>query len=151
MLLAHSLRELDAKLSAALDEHVRSCAACASFAAAQKSVNEALDLWEPAPVSADFDRRLYRRIEREVPWRGSLARLFRPDGGARWLPVAAAAGLLMAVGLWIGQPGALPPPDSRSAQIEALPPEQAEHALQEMEIMQEFSRLDHPEPAEPRM
>jgi hypothetical protein len=100
---------------------------------AKRSVDPALDLWEAPPVSADFDRRLYRRIDRDVPWWHFLT----PPN--RFLPVAAAAGLLIAVGIWVGQPGAAPPP--RSAAIEALPPDQAESALQEMEMIEEFNRL----------
>jgi hypothetical protein len=100
---------------------------------AKRSVDQALDLWAAPPVSADFDRRLYRRIDRDVPWWHFL---LRPN---RFLPVAAAAGLLIAAGIWVGQPGAVLPP--RSAVIEALPPDQAESALQEMELIEEFNRL----------
>ena len=99
---------------------------------AKRSVDQALDLWEAPPVSADFDRRLYRRIEQDVPWWHFLV---RPN---RFLPVAAAAGLLIAAGIWVGQPGITPAP--RSAGIE-LPPDQAESALHEMEMIEEFNRL----------
>jgi hypothetical protein len=99
---------------------------------AKRSVDRALDLWEAPPVSADFDRRLYRRIEQDVPWWHFLV---RPN---RFLPVAAAAGLLIAAGVWVGRPGITPAP--RSAVIE-LPADQAETALREMEMIEEFNRL----------
>jgi hypothetical protein len=99
---------------------------------AKRSVGPALDLWEAPPVSAGFDRRLYRRIDRDVPWWHFLV---RPN---RFLPVAAAAGLLIAAGIWVAQPGVTPAP--RSAVIE-LPADQAESALREMEMIEEFNRL----------
>ncbi len=99
---------------------------------AKRSVDQALDLWEAPAVSADFNRRLYRRIDRDVPWWHFLV---RPN---RFLPVAAAAGLLIAAGVWVGRPGITPAP--RSAVIE-LPADQAETALREMEMIEEFNRL----------
>jgi hypothetical protein len=101
--------------------------------AAKRSVDEALDLWEAPGVSPDFDRRLYRRIEQDVPWWSFLV---RPQ---RLVPAGAAAALLIAAGLWIGRPGMTPAP--RSAAIEALPPDQAEDALHEMQMFEEFNRL----------
>lgn len=100
---------------------------------AKRSVDHALDLWEAPPVAADFDRRLYRRIEQDVPWWHFL---MRPN---RFVPAAAAAGLLIAAGVWLGRPGVTLAP--HSAIIEALPPEQAESALHEMDMIEEFNRL----------
>ena len=68
------------------------------------------------------------------------------------LPAAAAAGLLIIAGVLLERPIGAPPESLReSAQVEAVAPDQAEHALQEMELMQEFSRLIHQDSAEPRM
>jgi len=131
-------------------EHLRECAECAAFASAQRSVAAALELWEAPPVSADFDRRLYQRIEQDVPWWDFLVRPFRPLAGPRWLPVAAAAGLMVAVGVWVERPGETPTIVPASAQIQALPADQAADALQDMQVMQEFSNLIHSD-AEPRM
>ena len=50
------------------------------------------------------------------------------------------------------RPAAVPPANSpESAQVDVVPPDQAEHALQEMEMMREFNRLVHPDAAEPKM
>jgi hypothetical protein len=114
---------------------------CSGLTGAHASVDSALDLWEAPAVSADFDRRLYRRIESDVRW---WEFLLRPLGGpvaARGFTIAAAALVLLAAGLWIERPGAFPMAPAASATIEALPPDQAEHALQDMETMQEFGRL----------
>ena len=150
LLVAFSSRRLDADRTAALTDHVGACDACATFVAAQRSVSEALDVWRAPPVSADFDRRLYARIEQEVPWWDFLVRPFRPTFTARWLPVAAAAGLLVAVSVWVERPGELPVPPPRSAQVEALSPDQAAAALEEMQVVQQFNEILHVD-ADPRM
>jgi hypothetical protein len=116
--------------------------------AAKKSVDAALDLWEAPPVSADFDRRIYRRIEQQqhVPW---WRFLLHPQ---RFVPAMVAAAVLVAAGLWIERPAVQPAAVPHSAAVEALPPEQAESALQEMELMQEFNRLVRTDAAaEPKM
>jgi len=98
--------------------------------AAKRSVDGALDLWEAPPVSLDFDRGLYRRIEQDAPW---WSFLFRPQ---RLVPAGVAAAVLIAAGLWIGQPGVSPAPREQ-----AIAPEQAEDALHEMQMLEEFNRL----------
>lgn len=148
--MALSSRRLDTGRAAALEEHVAGCADCSAWLREQRTVSAALDLWDAPPVSADFDRRLYRRIEQEVPWWDFLVRPFRPVFGAQWAPVAVAAALMVAVGLWVERPGETPAIPAK-AQIEALPPEQAADALQEMQVMQDFSNLIQPDAADPRM
>lgn len=152
LLLAYCSRKLDAASSAILEDHIRICPACREFASGQRAVWEALDAWEATPVSADFDRRLYQRIEKEVSWWDLLMRPFRPLLFRQGLPIAAAAGLLIVAGVLLERPAAVPSASSPvSAQVDVVAPEQAEHALQEMEMMREFNRLVHPDAADPKM
>jgi hypothetical protein len=144
-------RLLDRARPASLEHHIRDCPVCGEFTAAQASVAKALDLWDAPAVSADFDRRLYRRIELDVRWWEFLLRPLSAPVTARGGVVAAVALVLLAAGLWIERPGAFPAPPPQSATIEALAPDQAEHALQDMETMQEFGRLLPADPVEPRM
>ena len=137
--------------SAALAEHIRSCRECSEFSAARRSIDLALDRWEAPAVSTDFDRRLYQRIERGVPWWEFLTRPFGARVTSHRMVVGAAAVVMVAVGLWIERPSRVAAPPQRSAAVEALPPEQAEHALEDMETIQEFGRLLRADPAEPRM
>jgi len=111
----------------------------ARILAAKSAVDDALDLWKAPPVSADFNRRLYRRIEQQTRWWDFL---LRPQ---RLVPVAAAACLVIAAGLWVGRPDMPPAPVIR--------PDQADSALQEMKIIEEFNQLVRPETAaaEPAM
>jgi len=142
---------LDRARPASLENHIRECPVCGEFTAAQASVDQALDLWEAPAVSADFDRRLYRRIERDVRWWEFLLRPLGAPVAARGVVLAAVALAVLAAGLWIERPGAFPAPPAQSATIEALAPDQAEHALQDMETVQEFGRLLPADPVEPRM
>ena len=63
LLLALSAGKLEGPQAAALEEHAAACPACRAFTAAQDTVWQSLDKWEAPPVSADFDRRLYRHLE----------------------------------------------------------------------------------------
>src|SRR4051812_3908729 len=92
LLLAYSRGTLDSERALTLENHVRECGPCGAYTRAQASVDEALNLWQAPAVSADFDRKLYRRIEQDVPWWSFLTRPFQPGG--RLIPVATAAALL---------------------------------------------------------
>jgi hypothetical protein len=116
------------------------CPACREFASGQRAVWEALDAWEAAPVTLDFDRRLYRRIDREVSWWQLLVRPFRPALVRQGLPIAAAACLLVMAGVLLQHPAGAPPASQpQSAQVEVLQPDQVEPALEAMHLLGEFS------------
>jgi anti-sigma factor RsiW len=139
LLLDYTARKLDKDRAATLERHLKICPACRQFAAEQRAVWQALDAWEAAPPSADFDRRLYARIEKEVSWWELLVRPFRPMLPKQVLPVAAAAGVvLMAVAMMrppAAQPIAIP---EQSAAVEPAQAEQVEHALDDMEMLSDI-------------
>jgi len=148
VLVDYSARKLVAGRAATLQRHMESCAGCREFAAGQRAIWEALDQWEVAPVSQDFNRKLYARIEQEVSWWDRLARPFRPLMVRRGLPVAAAACLLVVAGVLIDRPAGSPLPTKDMAQVEAVQPEQLEQALDTMDMLSEFShkvRTENPE------
>jgi hypothetical protein len=152
LLLAYTSQTLDRETAAAFAGHAAGCPACRAFTGAQDAVGQALDAWEAPPVSPDFDRRLYRRIENEVSWWDFMLRPFRPVMGSRALPIAVAAGLLIAAGLWIERPASVPTMAvPASAQMEVLRPDQAQHALEEMDLMEQFSQLVHADSPDPRI
>jgi len=141
LLLAYSARKLDADTAAGLEQHLRLCPACREFAEGQRLVWEALDAWESVPVSPDFDRRLYARIDREVSWWQRVARPFRPMLLRSGLPVAAAACLLVMVGIALERPGSMPDiPVPQPPGVEAVQPDQVENALEDIELLREFHR-----------
>ena len=147
LLLEYCARKLDPESTAILQRHIAICPACREFADGQRALWDALDTWESSPVSADFDRRMYSRIEKEVSWWDLLVRPFRPLLVRQGLPVAAACLVVMA-GVLLQRPAAAPRQDAESAQVETVQPEQVEHALDAMEMLSEFSqhvRGDGPE------
>jgi anti-sigma factor RsiW len=142
LLLAYSSGRLEPEQAVPVQRHVETCRACSEFLAQQAAVWEALDLWKAAPVSADFDRRLYQRIEQQVSWWDLLLRPFRPAFLNRGLPIAAAAGVLIMAGLLLNRPPApVPVAPQQSAQMEALPADQVEHAVDDLETLNQFNHL----------
>ena len=142
LLLAYCARKLDAENTALLERHIGVCPACQEYANGQRALWEALDTWEAAPVSTDFDRRLYQRIEKEVSWWSLLIRPFRPILVRQGLPVAAAAFVVVMAGALLQQPVHLQQPvkpQPESAQLEPVQPEQVEHALEAMQMLSDFS------------
>ena len=109
LLLAYCARKLDPEIQAILERHLAVCPECREFQKNQEAVWQALDAWEAMPVSTDFDRRLYRRIDQEqlhASWWSRLVRPFRPVIAlplmSRSVPLAAAACLGVQVGSWGG-------------------------------------------------
>ncbi len=152
LLLAYCTRKLDAESAAILERHMEICPACREFASGQRAVWEALDAWEAAPVTLDFDRRLYRRIDREVSWWNLLMRPLRPVLVRQGLPIAAAAGLLVMAGVLLERPASGPSAaQPQSAQVDALQPDQVEHALDTMHMLGEFSSRVRGDAADPKM
>src|SRR5580698_9728642 len=106
LLLEYSARRLDAAKAAAVGRHAEACAECSAFLSGQTAVWDALDEWAPPPVSMDFNRRLWQRIDAaaELPWyRG----LFSAFGAANWKPVftMAVAVLVIAGGFLLDHRG----------------------------------------------
>jgi anti-sigma factor RsiW len=137
-LLDYCTRKLDRPTAEILEKHMAICPACREFAAQQRAVWEALDGWEAEPVSADFDRRLYRRIEEQVSWWQRLTRPLRPLA-SHWNVAASAAGVfvVLAAGLLLNQrPAAVVErPNNDTAQVDV---QQVEHALDAMDLLSDF-------------
>src|SRR4051794_11236202 len=90
LLLDYCARKLNPESTAIVERHIAICPACRDFAEGQRAVWSALDSWEAPPVSAGFDRRLYERIENDVPWWDALVRPFRPVIAHRGIAAIAA-------------------------------------------------------------
>jgi anti-sigma factor RsiW len=144
VLMDYSSGKLGAGEGPLLASHVESCPACHELVQAQGAVWDALDDWQAVPVSADFDRRLYQRIEQHVTWFDRMLRPFQFAGLRQAFPIAASAGVVLMAGLLL-QHSNVPPvaPQQNTAQMEALQPEQLEQALDEMEALSQLSRPVH--------
>jgi anti-sigma factor RsiW len=154
LLLNYVSGALDTQEAASFDAHMLSCAACREFAHGQKAVWRALDLFEPASISADFDRRLYERIEKISCWNRwwdtAVANFSSPMLTHRGLPIAAAAAVLAIAGFIWEHPSATPakPQSPLSAEVQTLQPDQVQHALDDMEMLREFNHLMRSEPSD---
>ena len=140
-LLDYASGKLNAGTRAQMERHMEACQACREFAGGQQAVWRSLEAWEPAGVSMDFDRRLYRRIEQQVSWWTRLTHSLHPVF-RHAVPIGAAAGVVMMASFLMNRPAEIPVTQVReSAQVEALQPEQVEHALDDMETLREFNHL----------
>jgi hypothetical protein len=135
--------------AAAVAEHIGNCAVCRELVRTQQQVWSALELWEPAPVSPDFDKKLYRRIVEEVSWWDMLMRPFRPLTARHGLPLAAVACLLLVAGFLLQQrPEAILPNEANRPETIQV---DAQHALEDLQILGEYDGLIRAEGGEPRM
>jgi anti-sigma factor RsiW len=139
LLLSYSAGRLDGEKMLAVEAHMASCPACREFHHSQAALWETLDQWDARPVSLDFDRRLYQKIE-EHQQAGWWARIFgsaRPMFLRPALPLAAAACLLLVAGFIIDTPGSKPAPVSEAPQVREV--EQVERTLDDMEMLRQFN------------
>lgn len=133
-LLDYSAGRLNREHAALMARHVETCQECARFVEGQQRVWNALSQWEVDPVSAGFDRRLYRAIDAQpVSWKERLFRPLQP----LWRPVIplAAACLLIAVGVVLHAPQATIRP---AAPVEKIEAEQVERTLDDMQMLREL-------------
>jgi len=131
LLLAYCARKLEPETRAVLERHMERCPECRAFAEQQKAVWEALDAWEGAPVSEDFDVRLFARIERD-------RRTSRRARLRLHVPVAAASLLLAAV-LWLRSPWWSAAPESEDTSVVEV--ETVEAALEDIEMLRALELL----------
>jgi len=150
ILVEYSSRALNGDDTESLETHLKNCAACTEFMRGQRAVWEALDGWEAAPVSEDFDRRLFERIEREVSWWQRMRSRMGLILVYRALPITAVAALLM-VGVWLDRPSPSKAPAQPVAQVEALQPDQVVQGLDEMEVLDQFNHLMKPDNSTTKM
>jgi len=137
-LLDYAAGRLRGERLAQLVGHAETCGDCARFVTAQRVLWNALDRWEPEPVSMDFDRRLYRRIEagKAAFW---IRRLFCPLQPF-WRPAVplAAACLLIVASVMLHKPQAVIAPVDPAVRVEKIEPEQVERTLDDLEMLREL-------------
>jgi anti-sigma factor RsiW len=148
ILVAYAAGELDAETARALERHLAGCAACRPVATGQTAVWKALDAWEAPPISPDFDRRLYRRIDEDMrlSWWERLTRPFRLMPLRQALPLTASAGLLLIAGLLLHPPSPIAP---AAAHQEAVRANQVESTLDDLDLLRQFGTPDSAESGHP--
>ncbi len=129
---------LEPSRAAELERHIETCANCRHWVGAQDSLWRMLDGWTPAPVSPDFDARLYARIAQEQaapPWTRWYRRTLYLPQLSIWKPALslAVACAILAVGFLVRMPN----PNSASSQLrpEKVDIEQVEKTLDDLDIL----------------
>jgi anti-sigma factor RsiW len=146
VLLDYSAGRLDAARTAMLERHMKTCAACDTFRLEQSAVWEALDAWEPMPVSLDFNRRLWQRIDEaaEAGWYRGLVKSLR---FGNWKPVVplAAAILVIAGGFMLDHPGDRAVNSGTSVQgVSVSEADQLEKTLDDIQMLHQLDSVTAP-------
>jgi hypothetical protein len=124
--------------------HVEQCAGCREIVVAQSAVSDALDAWEPGEVSADFNRRLYDRIERDAA-RSWWAGLFPAMPAFRPAAAMAAMFLVLAAGVLFRTPE--PVAVDKASAVESIDVDQLENMLDDMEMLRQLGVIPMEETA----
>ncbi len=129
LIVGYGARTLAPEAAAEFERHLDSCEVCRKVAAAQKAVWVALDAAESLelPVSADFDRKLFRRIEAKQNRDWWLWRALVP----------ATACLALATLFLLRQPDSMSMPKIQQPQP-AVQIDQVEHALDDMDLLKQI-------------
>jgi anti-sigma factor RsiW len=132
-------RTLEPARATEFEAHMEGCADCRRAVNAQSDLWETLDLWTPAPVSADFDARLYARIAREEAapgWMKWVRSIFSPAVPVSiWKPVVplAAACAVLAVGFLVHTPNLAE--TAKTVRADKVDIEQVEKTLEDLDML----------------
>lgn len=149
VLVDYCSRKTDAKTTALLERHIADCAACRTFAEAQKSVWKALDCWDDVEISADFNRRLYAKIDALEKsswwtrvWSGRGRELLSPFGWRPAMPLATAC-LTLALAFLLYSPSQRQQPveqkSSQQVMKELVDLDQVEKTLDDIDMLKQLS------------
>lgn len=141
VLLDYCGRKLNPEASAELERHIESCADCQSFANGQRLVWETLDAWDAAPLSMDFDRRLYGKIEERGMARWWATALERFRGSFKPAAALAAVCLTVVALTLMDQPRGSVVLSSATQAAESIEIEQVETTLEDMEMLRQLEVL----------
>jgi len=146
VLLDYTARRLDGPTAAVLDQHICECPECALFRMEQSAVWAAMDTWEPMPVSTDFNRRLWQRIDAVAvePWYKTLAAWLQV---ADWKPVfpLAAAILVIAAGFLLDHTGERSViPGNAGFGVSLREADQVEQMLDDIQLLHQFDSVASP-------
>lgn len=141
LLLDYSAGRLTPVRKAALEAHMAVCQECAAFRDRQAAVWSALDVWDPPPVSPDFNRRLWQQIENPTtaPWHRKLKDALRWRTWQPAFPLAAAAALVVAG--FVFDHRAMDAPRERvnsTVAVSSMEAEQVERTLDDLQLLKQL-------------
>lgn len=142
-LLDYIAGSLNRTQAALFDAHADQCARCAALRISQAAVWQSLDEWKPVPVSADFNRELWRRIdadERRLSWTRELAAVLQFGFWKRLAPLAVAIALIVTAFMFDHsgkQGGTVQTNSPASIVITASEADQLDRALDDIQLLHE--------------
>jgi anti-sigma factor RsiW len=141
VLLDYSTGRLDAARSTRFEQHRKTCAECATFLAGQTEVWQTLDAWQPEPVSLDFNRRLWQRIDvaAAAPWYRKLADSLSMGAWKPALPLTAAVFLVgMAFMMDHRSPVQVAPANAAAYGVSVAEAQQLEETLDDIQLLRQL-------------
>jgi anti-sigma factor RsiW len=151
LLVRYAAGELDGEGRAGLERHLETCAGCREASRRQRAVWNLLDAWAAPAVSADFEANLALRIGRETGWWRRLIEATRPPMIRRGAPIAALAGLAIMVAVFLDRSERVRPAETPAALAEPIRADQQESVVEDMQMLEEFNGLAHPDQADSSM
>jgi hypothetical protein len=149
ILLDYCSQRMDPDRAADFRLHVADCTDCKQVVEAQESVWNVLDAYEAVPVSRDFDRKLWARVDAEDAqswWQGTLTRIV--SGPAigwsnylfNWKPmvVAATACAALVAVMLVSTPHATEPIDPQNQKLM----ERVESALDDIDMLNQVGVIE---------
>jgi predicted anti-sigma-YlaC factor YlaD len=135
LLLDYSAGRLDKARVALLERHMKNCEGCAAFGLQQGALWAALDEWEPEPVSMDFNRRMWQKIDllEAEPWYRRLADSLRLGGWKPAIPLVAAV-VLVATAFVMDHSGNV----AQTHDVSITEVDQVEKTLDDVQLLKQF-------------
>jgi len=142
ILLDYVAGSLNAAQLAGFERHAKECSRCDALVASQAAVWRSLDEWKPEPVSAGFNRELWRRIDADAAEPSWMARL------SFWKQVAPLAAVLaLVVTGFVMDSHSRPPVTAPAAvAVSASEADQLERTLDDLQLLE---AVDTATPAKP--
>ena len=139
LLLDYSAGRLNKANAVIVRNHIATCGACSAFQMEQTELWEALDAWQPEPVSTDFDRRLWQRIDllASEPWYMRVAEAIRFGAWKPAFPLAVAV-VVMVAGFTLDHQRTV---HSSPARVSIGEAEQVEKTLDDIQLLRQFDSV----------
>ena len=140
---------LGAEAAGEMERHVEECPDCRALVGSQSAVWKALEEWRAAPVSADFDRSLFRKIDAEARdgWWNRLARRWLAGLPRPMLPAAAVCAVVLVAFLLQRPSVSTFPVETRADRVDV---EQVESALDDLDMLRQLGPEARMEAETPR-
>jgi anti-sigma factor RsiW len=149
VLLDYVAGSLNAARKAEFERHAKECSRCDALVASQAAVWRSLDEWKPEPVSAGFNRELWRRIDADSAapsWSERLAETLRLQFWKRVAPLGAVLALVV-TGYVMDHHSSRPVTGPAAVTVSASEADQLERALDDLQLLEAVDTASRVKPA----